>query len=287
MRSRLWRLIKMSVLSWRQDYATSMGAALAYYTLFSLAPLLLVAASVAGAVFGEEAARGEIVRQLAGLVGLESARAVEAVLVALDRPEAGRLASAVGVLVLLVGATSVFAELQGALDRIWQVQPPPGAGLWDLLRTRLLSLGLVLGVGFLLLVSLLASAAFAALGTWWGPWFDGLAPLLEAVNAVFSVALTTLLFAMIYRWMPRVVLGWRDVALGALVTALLFTLGKTLIGQYIGRAGIASPFGAAGSLVVLLVWVYWSAQVFLFGAELTRVVTSDAAGGPLRRRRRR
>ena len=268
-----WPLAREAVVSWIDDDAPSMGAALAYYTVFSVAPLLLIVIAVAGLLFGPEAARGEIMGQLSGLLGTESARVIEDLLDSVNRPGAGILATLVGVLVLLLGATSVFAELQSALDRIWRAPDrPPGKGLWALLRTRLLSLGMVLGLGFLLMASLVVSAGLSALGKWWAPWFsDGAVVLLQTLNLVVSLLLLSTLFAMIYKWMPRVRVAWSDVWVGALITALLFTLGKSLIGLYIGRSGVASAFGAAASLVVLLLWVYWSAQIFLLGAEFTWV----------------
>jgi membrane protein len=276
--SAAWTLLRETWDAWLDDDAPSMGAALAYYTLFSLAPLLLIAISVAGLWFGVEAARGEVVHQLDQLVGSSSARAVESMLQALNRPEAGVLGTLLGGATLLVGATSVFAELRHAMDRIWNA-PPLASGsrgwvrsAWALVHTRLLSLGLVLGIGFLLLVSLLVSAALAALGRWLAGSAQGALTLgLQAAHEVFSYVIITALFVMIYKWMPRVRVAWRDVWVGAAITALLFVAGKGLIGLYIGRSGIASPFGAAGSLVVLLLWVYWSAQIFLLGAEFTSV----------------
>ena len=266
-----WRLLRDAASAWVDDYAPSMGAALAFYTLFSLAPLLLIVISVAGLVFGEQAARGAILGQLSGMLGDQSAATIEALLASLNRPQAGIVGTLVGVITLLVGATTVFGELQDALDRIWRAPKRTGNGLWALLRARLLSLGLVLGIGFLLLVSLVFSAALAALDAWWADWFVGWGLLAQVLNFAISFALVAAIFAMIYKWMPRQRVAWSDVAVGALITALLFTVGKTLIGLYIGRSGVASPFGAAASLVVLLLWVYYSAQVFLLGAELTWV----------------
>ena len=267
----LLRLLRDAVAAWNDDYAASMGAALAYYTLFSVAPLLLIVISVAGLIFGEDAARGEIMVQLQGLIGSDSAKAVESLLQSVNKPAKGVLGTLVGLVVLIIGATTVFGELQDAMDRIWRVKPPASGGLLHLLRTRLLSLGMVLGIGFLLMVSLVVSAALAALGRWWQPWLgQGQLLLADALNFVVSLALMTMIFAQIYKWLPRVRLAWRDVWVGAAITSLLFTLGKTLIGYYIGRSGIASAFGAAASLVVLLVWVYYSAQIFLLGAEFTR-----------------
>ena len=264
-------LVREAVSSWVDDYAASMGAALAFYTLFSLAPLLLIVISVAGLVFGEQAARGEIMLQLSGMLGAEGAKTIEAVLQSLNRPAAGVIGTLLGVVALLIGATTVFAELQDAMDRIWRAPSRPPGGIWGLLRARLLSLGLVLGLGFLLMVSLVASAGLAALGKWWGPWFGDVELLAHALNFSVSFALITVMFAMIYKWIPRVRVAWRDVWTGAALTALLFTLGKGLIGLYIGRSGVASPFGAAGSLVVVLLWLYYSAQIFLLGAEFTWV----------------
>jgi membrane protein len=242
-----------------------------FYTLFSLAPLLLIVISVAGLMFGEQAARGEILGQLSAHIGPGAASTVQDMLEALNQHDAGIGGTVLGVLALLVGATTVFAELSDAMNRIWRAPQPVPSGVWQLLRTRLLSLGLVLGIGFLLMVSLVASAALSALARWWGPAFGDFALLAQAVNAVVSLVLVTAVFAMIYKWMPSVRVAWRDVWVGAALTALLFTVGKSLIGLYIGTSGVTSPFGAAGSLVVLLVWVYWSAQIFLLGAEFTWV----------------
>jgi membrane protein len=249
-----------------------MGAALSYYTLFSLAPLLIIVIAVAGMVFGQEAAQGEIVAQLRGIMGEEGAVAVEGMLSAAREPAKGVVATIVGLAILLLGATAIFGELQSALDRIWRVPvPKKESGIWHLLRTRLLSFGLVLGLGFLLVVSLVVSAALAALGKWWGGWFQGWDVFLEILNFAVSFGIFTLLFAMIYKIMPRASIPWHDVWTGAAVTALLFTIGKVLIGLYLGKSNLASGFGAAGSLVVLIAWVYYSAQIFLFGAEYTWV----------------
>jgi membrane protein len=265
-----WNLVKRAGAAWIDDYAPSMGAALSYYTVFSLAPLLLIVVSIAGLVFGEDAARGEIFGQLAGLLGADAAKAVEGVLASLNKPAQGITGSLVGVGVLLVGATSVFAELQDSLDRIWRapVRVKSG-GLWGLLRARLLSFGMILGIAFLLMVSLVIGAVIAALGKWWGGFLEGWGVLLQIINLVVGFGLTTLVFAMIYKMMPRVRVQWRDVWIGALVTAVLFSAGKFLIGLYIGKSGVASGFGAAGSLIIVFVWVYFSAQIFLVGAEFT------------------
>lgn len=267
-----WHLIRDTVNAWLDDYAPSMGAALAFYTLFSIAPLLLIVISVAGLLFGEPAARGEILAQLTQLVGTDSAVAVDSLLQGLDRPRAGLWGTVVGVVVVVAGATTVFAELQDAMDRIWRAPPhPEGGGVLRFIRVRLLSTTMVLGIGFLLMVSLVLSAAMAAVGKWWAPWLGELAVVADVINFGLSYLFVTTVFAMIYKWMPRVPVAWRDVWLGAAITSLLFTVGKELIGQYIGRSGVASVFGAAASIVVLLLWVYYSAQVFLLGAEFTSV----------------
>ena len=267
-----WTLLKRTGSAWLDDYAPSMGAALSYYTVFSLAPLLLIVISIAGLAFGEDAARGEIFGQLRGLMGDDAAKAIEGILASVNKPAQSLTATMVGVAVLLIGATSVFGELQDALDRIWRAPArPDSSGLWGLLHTRLLSFGMIFGIAFLLMVSLVLGAVIAALGKWWGDAFAGWETLAQVVNAGVGFVLTAVVFAMIYKLMPRVQVRWHDVWLGALVTALLFTVGKFLIGLYIGKSGIASAFGAAGSLVVVFVWVYYSAQIFLLGAEFTWV----------------
>jgi membrane protein len=266
----LWGVIKTAVSGWIDDYAQSMGAALAYYTMFSMAPLLLIVISIAGLVFGDEAARGEIFSQLEGMLGTSGALAVQGLLESVRKPSESVTATIFGVVLLLIGATSVFGELQDALDRIWRAPVRAGqSGWWRLVQARLLSFGMILGIGFLLIVSLVASAALAALQKWWGPVFSDWAAA-SIIEVVLSFLVTTVAFAMIYKIVPRVRIHWKDVWIGAATTSLLFTVGKLLIGVYIGRSGIASGFGAAASLVVVLVWVYYSAQIFLLGAEFTR-----------------
>ena len=267
------KLVKAAASAWVADYAPSMGAALSYYSVFSMAPLLLVVISIAGLVFGEDAVRGEVFGQLQSLLGPEAAKAVEAILASVsDKPAEGVLSTVIGLAVLLIGATSVFGELQDALDRIWRapVRDRSG-GLWGLVRARLLSFGMVLGIAFLLMVSLVMGAAVSALDKWWSGAFAGWEMLAQGLNLLIGFVLTTGVFAMIYKIMPRVQVQWRDVWVGAIVTALLFTIGRLFIGTYIGKSGVASAFGAAGSLIVVFVWVYYSAQVFLIGAEFTWV----------------
>jgi membrane protein len=265
-----WQLAKQSFSAWSEDYASSMGAALAYYTLFSLAPLLLLVISVAGLVFGADAAQGQVVAQLGGLLGKEGATAVEGLLKSASHPGKSLMASIVSIVTLIIGATSTFAELQSDLDRIWRAPAAAKpAGIWGLVRTRLLSFGLIVSIGFLLLVSLVVSAGLAAFGKWYGAWLPGWVITLEIVNQAVSLAFVTALFALMYRILPSVRVAWSDVWRGAFATAVLFTVGKFLIGLYVGKAGVASGFGAAGSIVVLLVWVFYSAQIFLLGAEFT------------------
>ena len=269
---KIWDLIRKSVGAWVDDYAPSMGAALAYYTLFSITPLLIIVIAVAGLVFGQEAARGEIAAQMQGIIGREGAIAVQGLLKSVNEPAQGILATVASIIMLVIGATTVLGELQSDLDRIWRVPAPAKEnGMWTLLRTRLLSFGMVLGLCFLLLVSLVVSAAIAAFGTWWDGLFEGWEAFLYMLNFSISLVISTLLFAMIYKLMPRARIAWRDVWVGAAVTAFLFEIGKFLIGLYLGKSSVASGFGAAGSLVVLLLWVYFSAQIFLLGAEFTWV----------------
>jgi membrane protein len=268
----LWSLIKAAAAGWVADYAPSMGAALAFYTMFSIAPLLLIVISIAGLVFGEAAARGEIFSQLQSLLGPTGALAVQHLLESVHGATKDVAGTVFGLVLLLIGATSVFGELQDALDRIWRAPARAGqSGLWRLLRARLLSFGMILGIGFLLLVSLVAHATLAALRKWWGPVPGHWAAAATIIELASSFLLITVMFAMIYKLMPRVRIDWKDVWIGAAATSLLFTVGKVLIGVYIGSSGIASGFGAAASLVVVLLWVYYSAQIFLLGAELTWV----------------
>ena len=266
----IWSLIKESVSQWSEDYAPSMGAALAYYTIFSIAPLLVIAIAVAGFFFGQDAATGQIFAQLRGLIGDEGATAIQGLVKSASEPGKGTFAAIAGVVTLLLGATTVFGELQTDLDRIWDTPQQQSSGIWSLLRTRLLSFGMILGIGFLLLVSLVLSAAISALSGFWDSWFEDWEFVLQAVNFLVSFGIVTGLFAMIYKVLPRCEIAWKDVWVGAAVTSLLFSVGKLLIGLYLGKSSVTSGFGAAGSLVIVLVWVYYSAQIFLLGAEFTK-----------------
>ena len=271
-----YALGKKSVSAWVDDYAPSMGAAISYYTVFSIAPLLLIVIAVAGFVWGRDAVQGEIVGQLSGLIGREGAMGVQALIENANKPTKGLVATAISIVVLVIGATTVFAELQSALDRVWDVPPAEKTtGIWATLRSRLLSLGFILGLGFLLSVSLVVSAGVAAFGGWVTGLFPGAEALLQIINSTVSLGVATILFAMIFKVMPQAKVSWRDVWVGAAVTAVLFEIGKALIGFYIGKSSVTSSFAAAGSLVVLLVWVYYSAQIFLLGAEFTWVYAHD------------
>jgi len=267
---RLRALFVEAFTGWREHKASRMAAALAYYTVFSLAPILVISIALAGLVFGQEAAEGRIVGQISGLVGQTSASALEAMIAAARKPSTGILATVLGIATLVFGATGVFGELQESLNTIWGVKPKPGRGFIRMLKNRFVSFAMVLGIGFLLLVSLVVSAAIAAIGS----WMSSLLPLPEAamqiLNVAVSIGVVTLLFAMIFRVLPDVEIAWRDVWVGAAFTAVLFALGKLGIGLYLGKSSTASSYGAAGALVVLLVWVYYSAQILFFGAELTR-----------------
>jgi membrane protein len=248
-----------------------MGAALAFYTVFSLAPVLIVAISVAGLTFGQKAAESEFARQLQGLVGGTGARAVQAIIQSADRPALGIIASAFGIGILLVGASGAFVELQDALNKIWKV-PCGSESVWlRAIRERFLSFGLVLGLGFLLVVSLVVSAALGALGNFIAPLLPWPVFLLESLNFLISFGVIALLLAMIFKYLPDADIAWSDVWIGAAVASLLLTTGKALIGLYLAKSTVASAYGAASSLVIILTWVYYSAQIVLFGAELTHV----------------
>lgn len=270
----VWRRVRIvavrSITEWFALRCSSKGAAVAFYTLFSMAPILILALAIAGAVFGQKAARGEIFAQLHGLIGPSGAQAIEALLVNAHNPDISHIATAIASVVLLIGTTTIFAELKESLDEIWRVPGTRQAGLWSVLRVRLLSFGLVIVLVFLLLVSLIVSAALAVLERYWtGLWHDA-AYLLAPLSNGFSYVVIAVLFAVIYKTLPQVRLSWHDVSVGAMGTAGLFILGKYLIGFYLGNSSLAGSYGAAGSLVALLLWVYYSAQIFFLGAGFTR-----------------
>jgi membrane protein len=272
----LFALVKKAVGAWVDDFAPSMGAAISYYTAFSLAPLLVIVIAIAGALFGREAVQGQIAAELSGLIGPQGAQLIQTVVSAASDSDKGLVASLISGVVLLIGATSVFAELQSDLDRIWHVPPAQKpSGIWAVLRARIVSFGLILGLAFLLIVSLTVSAATAALGSLDSSILPGGELVVQALNMIVSLAITTALFAMIFKLMPSAHIAWRDVWIGAAVTAALFEIGKLLIGLYLGKSSFAQTFAAAGSLVVLLAWVYYAACIFLLGAEFTKAYADE------------
>ncbi len=267
----VWGLLKDTASDWQEDKADRLAASLAFYTVLSLAPLVIIAVAVAGLAVGEEAARGQLSGQIAALVGPDAAAAIEGILANAQKPSSGVIGTVVGAAVLLVGASGVFGELQDSLNTIWEVTPKPGRGVWGVVRDRFFSFTMVLGVGFLLLVSLIVSTALAAAGKVLSGALPGGEALWGVVNVAVSFAAVTTLFALIYKVVPDVKVRWGDVWVGALVTALLFTLGKFAIGLYLGKSTVASAYGAAASVVVITVWVYYSAQILFVGAEFTQV----------------
>jgi membrane protein len=271
----LWGVARETVSEWLKHNASSLGAALSFYTLFSIAPILVIAMAVAGSIFGPHVAESHVLDQMRGLLGEAGAAAVQSLLSSAHQSGLKGFAAIVGVVTLLIGATSVFGELQSTLDYIWKTpeKEKDRMAWWRILRSRILSIGLILGVGFLLMVSLVISATLAALGAWLGAFMVRWSIVLPAVDLVLSLGLITLLFAMIYKYVPREDIAWGDVWIGGLVTACLFSVGKLLIGLYLGRSSLSSAYGAAGSVMVLLLWIYYSAQIFLLGAEFTHVFT--------------
>ena len=263
-------VLRCAATEWLAHRAASKGAALAFYTLFSLAPILVLVIAVAGLFYGHEAAQGQLLDELRGLVGAQGAETIQAILAGARNKEDGLWATIVAGALLLVGATSVFAELKDSLDEIWGIPPPKDAGFWDLVRTRLLSFGLILVLGFLLMVSLVVSAALAVIEHYIGGMWKEAAVIMGWVARGISFLVIATLFGVIYKLLPRIKLSWHDVIIGAVGTAAMFTLGKFLIGLYIGNSGAADSFGAAGSLIALLLWVYYSAQIFFLGAEFAR-----------------
>ncbi|QNA88567.1 YihY/virulence factor BrkB family protein [Massilia sp. Dwa41.01b] len=263
-------VMKCAVTEWLAHRAASKGAALAFYTLFSLAPILVLVIAIAGFFYGAEAAQGQLLNELRGLVGAQGAETIQSVLAGAQNKETGRLATIIATVLLLVGATSVFAELKDSLDEIWDVPPPKNASWWNTVRTRLLSFGLILVLGFLLMVSLVVSAALAVVENYLGGMWKEATVIMGWVSSCISFLVIAILFGTIYKLLPRIKLSWHDVTIGALGTAAMFTLGKFAIGLYIGNSGTASSFGAAGSLIALLLWVYYSAQIFFLGAEFAR-----------------
>jgi membrane protein len=273
----VWSLLKDTAASWSNHKAARLGAALAYYSIFSLGPVLVIAVAVAGLTFREEAVRGEVGAQLRALLGDAGAQAVNAMLLGASKPMEGTLATVLGVGALMFAAVGVVVQLKDALNTVWEVDPPKASGIWDFVRTYMVSLAAVLSLGLLLLVSLLLTTALAAGGKYIAPYVPELA--MHALGSLVSFGMITLVFAMMFKWLPDTYVAWRDVWLGAAVTAALFEIGKLLIGLYIGKQALESAYGAAASLVVLLIWVYYSSQLVLMGAEFTRVYAKRRALG--------
>jgi membrane protein len=273
------RLFQETFQEWSEDKASRLAAALAYYTIFSIAPLLIIVIAIAGAVFGEDAARGEIVRQIQGLVGRDGAEFLEIAIRNASQPKTGAIASIISILLLLLGATGLFTELQDALNTIWEVKPKPGRAMKNVVRQRALSFAMILGVGFLLLVTLVISTALTAIVGYFSHLLPGVDLIWRILNFVLSFAITTLLFGLIFKVLPDAKITWNDVLIGAVITSLLFSLGRYLLGQYLGNSSFGSTYGAAGSLVVILAWVYYAAQILFFGAEFTQVYARRYGSG--------
>lgn len=275
----VWTLSKRTFQEWRDDNVTRLAAALSYYTAISIAPLLVLALSIAGLFFDSQTALQQLSGQIQSIVGRQSAEVLTAVLENADQPSTAGFASIMGILVLLWGASNVFAQLQDALNTVWDVELKPEVGFWVTIRERFLSFGMVLVIGFLLLVSLALSALISLVSSQLGRFLPGIDWVWQLASFVISFLLVTVLFALIYKVLPEVKIAWRDVWWGAAVTAFLFAIGKYLLGLYLGMQSLSSSYGAAGSLVVFLIWVYFSAQIFFFGAEFTQVYARHRGRG--------
>jgi membrane protein len=270
-------LLKATVSEWRRDQASLMAAALAYYTVFSLAPLLIIVIAIAGSVFGEQAAKGELVTQIQGVIGKDGAQLIQTAIENASQldPSQGPIPTLINIGFLLSGATVVFGQLQNSLNRIWEVQPKPGNGIIQFLRKRFLSFSIVLVIAFLLLVSLVISTMLVILGNYLRGLIPGFTYLWQFLNFIVSFSIVTLLFAMIFKILPDAKIAWKDVWMGAAITAVLFNIGKSLLGLYLGHTSFASAYGAAGSLVIILTWVFYSAQILFLGAEFTQVYVKN------------
>ncbi len=267
----MWSLIKDTFVSWDEDRAPRLAAALSYYTIFALAPLLIIAIAIAALFFDEAHVRNNILNELGGLIGPSGRKAIEMLIDGARQPTTGAIATTIGVITLLVAAGGLFGQLQDALNTIWEVQPKPGRGIWGMIKDRFFSFAMVLGTGFLLLVSLLVSTVLAATGQWFAGDAYGQTLMWRGISFFVSFGVTSLLFALIFKVLPDAKVRWRDVWIGAIVTAALFSLGRFLIGWYLGQAATESTYGAAGSLVALLIWIYYSTQILFLGAEFTQV----------------
>jgi membrane protein len=280
-------VFRSAAIGWWNDDVPRLGASLSYYTLFAIAPILIVAIAIAGLVFGADAVQGRVVEQIQGLVGRSGAEAVQALLQGASRRKAGIMATVVGTITFVIAATGAFMEMQAVLNRIWRVKADPKAQVKAFVWSRLRGFGLMIAIGFLLLVSLAVSAALAAFGAWVGARPMGTPLLWTAVNIVVSLVVVSALFSLLFKFLPDVDLRWRDVVLGGLVTGVLFTACKEVIGLYLGHGSVASSYGAAGSVIVLLLWVYYASQIVLFGAEFVRADTERRLGQPPRPRQGR
>jgi membrane protein len=265
---------------WNNADASALGAAVAFYTIFAIAPLFILVLALAGFMFGHEAAQRELYGQISGLIGKNGGEAIQSILTAADKPKAGLVATILGFITLFVGATTVFVQLQQSLNAIWNVRPGP-MSVRGFIVQRLLSFAALVGIGFLLLVSLIISAGLDAAGKWMGGVNSAHEVIWQIVDAIVSLGIITLLFAMIFKILPDVIIAWRDVWIGAVITAVLFIFGKFLLGAYLGRSSFSSAYGAAGSFIVVLMWVYYSAQILLFGAAYVRVYAREH-GSPIR-----
>ncbi|MBY0371358.1 YihY/virulence factor BrkB family protein [bacterium] len=264
-------VVKETALQWNADQCLRLSAALAYYTVFSLAPLLLIATAIAGFVLGEEAVKGELSKQLSVLLGKQGADAINTLVANANKPVRGIVATVTGIAALLLGATGVFAELKSSLNLIWEARPKLSSGIRAFIRDRLLSFAMVASISFLLLVSLLVNTAISIASTFFGGQFEIPPLVLQTLYTLLSFVLTAFLFALIFKFLPEVDIEWRDVWVGALITALLFTIGRVLIGVYLGSSSLLSAFGASASIVLIMVWAYYSAAIVFFGAEFTEV----------------
>jgi membrane protein len=275
----MWALFKETFWQWIEDNPSQLGAALAYYAIFAIAPLLVIAVAIAGLVFGVQATENQLVGALQGLVGQEIATAIQATIRSASTPRSGIVATVVGIATSFLGAAGVVAQLQSALNTIWQVEPQPGRGVLGVVKDYVVSFLMVLGLGFFLLVSLVVSTGMSALSHSVTAVLPGGAVVWQWVDFLVSFALITVLFALTYKIVPHVRIAWKDVWIGAAMTSLLFTIGKFLIGWYLAHNSVTSAYGAAGSVVIILLWVYYSAQVFFFGAEFTRVYAHKHGAG--------
>ena len=279
-RKSLWQFLKDVFTKWIDDDPFLLASSLSYYTLFSLTPLLIIAIAVAGFVFGQDAAQNQIVETIGGMIGPESAQAIQGMIEnASDKPRTGVISTVLGAVTLLIGAGGVVGQLQTSLNEIWGVEPKSGQGIWGFIRQRFISYAMVLAVGFLLLISLVVTALLTVLSQFMGSMIGGAAFLGHLLDIVVSFAFVTLLFAMIYKFVPDIQIQWKDVWIGAALTSVLFTIGKFVIGLYLGSSGVTSPYGAAGSLITVLLWVYYSSVIFLLGAEFTQVYANTYGSG--------